>query len=81
MDVQPGNRPAVPRDWTRGLPERYVAGADTRGRPEGRPDPRSQQAIYEISGLRRLSVQGLLGIPPVTSAPHDSNSYVVAVFD
>jgi hypothetical protein len=22
----PGNRPAVPGDWTRGVPERYVAG-------------------------------------------------------
>ena len=22
----PGNRPAVPRDWFRGVPERYVAG-------------------------------------------------------
>jgi len=32
MGVPPGNRPAVPRDWFRGVPERYVAGADTRGR-------------------------------------------------
>jgi hypothetical protein len=31
----PGNRPAVPRDWFRGVPQRYVAGADTRGRQEG----------------------------------------------
>jgi hypothetical protein len=37
--------------WFRGVPERYVAGANTRGRPEGRPDPWSQQAIHEISGL------------------------------
>jgi hypothetical protein len=29
MGVPPGNRPAVPRDWLRGVPERYVAGADT----------------------------------------------------
>jgi hypothetical protein len=36
MDVPPGNRPTVPRDWCRGVPERYVAGADTRGRQEGR---------------------------------------------
>jgi hypothetical protein len=36
---------------TRGVPERYVAGSDTRGRPEGRSYPRSQQAIREISGL------------------------------
>ena len=32
-------------------PERYVAGADTRGRQEGRPYPWSQQVIHEISGL------------------------------
>jgi hypothetical protein len=44
-------RPAVPRDWSRGVPERYVAGADTRGRQEGRPYPWSQQVIHEISGL------------------------------
>jgi hypothetical protein len=35
----------------RGVPERYVAGADTRGRPEGRPCPRSQQAIREVPGF------------------------------
>ncbi len=35
----------------RGVPERYVAGADTRGRQEGRPYPWSQQVIHEISGL------------------------------
>jgi len=29
--------------WVRGVPERYVAGADTRGRPEGSPYPWSQQ--------------------------------------
>jgi hypothetical protein len=51
MGVSPGNRPAVPRDWFRGLPKRYVAGADTRGRPEVRPYPGSQQAIHETSGL------------------------------
>ena len=51
MGVPLGNRPAVPRDWFRGVPERYVAGADIRGRPEGRPYPGSQQAIHEKSGL------------------------------
>ncbi|MCG6981139.1 MAG: hypothetical protein LJE88_06995 [Deltaproteobacteria bacterium] len=35
MGVPPDNRPAVPRDWSRGVPERYVAGDDTRGRQEG----------------------------------------------
>jgi hypothetical protein len=38
-------------DWIRGVLEHYVAGSDTRGRPEGRSYPRSQQAIREISGL------------------------------
>jgi hypothetical protein len=51
MVVPPGNRPAVPRDWFRGVPKRYVAGADNRGRQEGRPYPWSQQVIHEISGL------------------------------
>jgi|GEM_PF-1111944 len=51
MGVPPGNRPAVPRDWFRGVPERYIAGADTRGRQEGWPYPCSQQVIHEISGL------------------------------
>ena len=51
MGVPPGNRPALPRDWFRGVPERYVAGSDTRGRQEGRPYPWSQQVIHEISGL------------------------------
>ena len=52
MGVPPGSRaPAVPRDWFRGVPERYVAGSDTRGRQEGRPYPRSQQVIHEISSL------------------------------
>ena len=35
----------------RGVPERHVAGADTRGRQEGWPYPWSQQVIHEISGL------------------------------
>ena len=43
--------------WFRGVPERYVAGADTRGRQEGRPYPWSQQVIHEISGL---DMSGLL---------------------
>ncbi|MEE9531263.1 MAG: hypothetical protein V3W52_09740 [Syntrophobacteria bacterium] len=54
MAVPPGNRPALPRDWIRGVPKRYVAGSDTRGRPEGRPYPRSQQVIHEIFGLKVL---------------------------
>jgi hypothetical protein len=62
MGVPPGNRPAVPRDWFRGVPERYVAGADTRGRPGGRPYPRSQQAIHETSGLTIGEGDKIIGI-------------------
>jgi hypothetical protein len=45
MGVPPGNR------WVRDVPERYVAGADTRRRQEERPYPWSQQVIHETSGL------------------------------
>ena len=34
--------------------EQYVARSDARGRLEGQPYPRSQQAIREISGLVAL---------------------------
>jgi len=54
MGVPPGNRRVlVPR---RTSAERYVAGADTRGRQEGRPYPWSQQVIHEISGLLSGSI-------------------------
>jgi hypothetical protein len=46
MGVPPGNRRVLVS-----VPEWYVAGADTRGRQEGRPYPWSQQVIHEISGL------------------------------
>ena len=46
MDVPPGNRRVLVS-----VPEWYVAGADTRGRQEGRPYPWSQQFIHEMSGL------------------------------
>ena len=39
MGGPPGNRPAVPRDWFRTVPERYVAGADIRGRQASGPTP------------------------------------------
>ena len=44
----PGNRTA---GLVRGVPERYAAGAGTRGRQEGRPYPWSQQVIHEISEI------------------------------
>jgi hypothetical protein len=56
MAVPPGN-PARPRDWIRGVLEQYVAGSETRGRPEGQSDPRLQQAIHEISGLATQLLQ------------------------
>ncbi len=59
MGVPPGNRPAVPRDWSRTVPERYVARADTRGHQEGRPSPRSQQVISETSGLGGLWAESM----------------------
>jgi hypothetical protein len=55
MGLPPGNRPAASRNWSRGVPERYVAGSDTRGRQEGRPYPWSQQVIHEISGLNHTA--------------------------
>jgi hypothetical protein len=44
--------------WTRGVLEQYVAGSDTRGRPEGRAYPRSQQPFREISGLGKMRHSG-----------------------
>ena len=43
----------------RGVPERYVAGPDTRGRQEGWPYPWSQQVIHEISGLGFVSLDSV----------------------
>jgi hypothetical protein len=34
----PGNRPAVPRDWFRGVPGRYVAGGACPEPVEGTPE-------------------------------------------
>jgi hypothetical protein len=51
MGVPPGNRRVLVS-----VPGRYVAGADTRGRREGRPYPWSQQVIHEISGLGRVYI-------------------------
>jgi len=53
MGVPPGNSSR----GTAGLvsvPERYAAGADARGRQEGRPYPWSQLVIHEISGLAKI---------------------------
>ena len=56
MDLPPGNRRVFLRlaqdRWARGVLEHYVAGSDSRGRPEGSSYLRSQQATREISGLK-----------------------------
>ncbi len=75
MGVPPGNRPAVPRDWFRGVPERHVAGADTRGRQEGRPYPWSQQVIHEISGLTFYSNKYEDRIPNVLEKVRNVNPF------
>jgi hypothetical protein len=52
-----GGPPGNSSSGTAGLvsvPERYVAGSDTRGRQEGRQYPWSQQVIHEISGLENI---------------------------
>ncbi len=54
MGVPPGNRRVLVS-----VPERYVAGADTRGRREGRPNQWSQLEIHGMSGLSEL----LFGLP------------------
>jgi hypothetical protein len=68
MDVPPGNRPALPRDWFRGVPNgtsQVPALEDTRkdghiirarcaplSPASGFPVSWSQQAIREMSGLK-----------------------------
>ena len=59
--------------WFRGIPERYVAGTDTRGRQEGRSYPWSQQVIHEISGLSFIPFSLTVQAPFLTllrSSPH-----------
>jgi len=51
--------------WFRGVPERYVAGADIRGHQERRPYPWSQQVIHEISGLIVVSTIHILPHLPI----------------
>jgi hypothetical protein len=59
MGVPPGNSSRGTAGLVPRRTEWYVAGADTRGRQEGRPNPWSQQVIHEMSGLSEL----LLGLP------------------
>jgi hypothetical protein len=54
------NPPAADRRVLVSVPERYVAGADTRGCQEGLPYPWSQQVIHEISGLEIASCKAAL---------------------
>jgi len=80
MGVPPGNRPAVPRGWLRGVSEWYVAGADTRGRQEGRPYLWSQQVIHGISGLgaeRKLDQRHVIK----RATPSNSSIFLDSYFD
>ena len=54
--------------------ERYVAGADTRGRQEGRPYPWSQQVIHEISGLVLMALLVAMTVACATPSKQP-NSY------
>ena len=63
MNVPPGNHPAVPRDWIRGVPEWYVAGGacpacpgHSPGEPvEGTPEDARKDAY--IRGRSRRSMK------------------------
>ena len=49
MGVPPGNRPALSRDWSRGVPERYVAGTDTQGRQASGSERRTAISVVAVS--------------------------------
>jgi hypothetical protein len=50
----PGNRPALPRDWSRGVPEWYVAGADTRGRRASCSERRTAISVVAVTPRREF---------------------------
>jgi len=52
----PGNRPAVPRDWFRGVPERYVAGGACPEPVEGTPEDARLPARRAYSSERRTAI-------------------------
>jgi hypothetical protein len=57
----PGNRPTVPRDWFRGVPQRYVAGADTRGRTASGSERRTAISVVAVTpGREFLKYPGYL---------------------
>ena len=59
MAVPPANRPAYRGIESEAYCEQYVAGFDTRGRPEGQLYLRSQQATREILELESLWLSAL----------------------
>jgi len=64
----------------RGVPKWYVAGADTRGRQEGRPYLWSQQVIHGISGLgaeRKLDQRHVIK----RATPSNSSIFLDSYFD
>ena len=56
MGGPPGNRPAVPRDWFRGVPERYVAGGACPEPVEGTPEDARLPARRAYSSERRTAI-------------------------
>ena len=74
MAVPPGNRPAVPRDWIRGVLAQYVAGSDTRGRPEGRSYPRSQsrRGVMKYPGYDAVEKLNLLRVSTKSVIPESA---------
>ncbi len=63
MDVPPGNRPAVPRDWFRGVPERYVAGGACPEPVEGTPEDARLPAPRAYSSERRTVISAVAVTP------------------
>ena len=66
--------PGVLGCWIRGVLEQYVAGSDTRGRPEGQSYPRSQQAIHETSGLNFVQLRYSALMTPAVKFSHQPGS-------
>ena len=58
MGVPSGNRPAVPRDWFRDLPEWYVAGADTCGPMASGSEGRTAVSVVRLRRIHRTSRLG-----------------------
>ena len=69
----PGNRPAVPRDWFRGVPERYVAGGACPEPVEGTPEDARLPARRAYSSERRTFI--LFALAPLRSVPQAGSQF------